>query len=380
MGEPILLSPPHLGSEEQLLVVDALTSNWVAPVGPHVDAFEREFASSVGAAHAAAVSSGTAALHLALRLLGVGSGDVVFVSTLTFAASVFPIRYLGATPHFIDSERTSWNMDPEVLVGALEAHARQGRLPAAVVVVHLYGQSADLGPILDACSRWGVPVVEDAAEALGARHGDASPGTLGAFGIYSFNGNKMITTSGGGMLVTADADAAARTRNLAAQARQPVRHYEHQELGYNYRLSNVLAAIGRAQLRMLGERVTARRRNFRMYQEALGGLPGLTFMPEAPWGTHCRWLTTLTIDEDAFGATRDDVLRALEADRIEARPLWKPMHEQPVFQGYGRSGGAVAEDIFRHGLCLPSGSALRPDQLERICSVVRQASPAGVGS
>lgn len=367
----IYLSPPHLGREEGRIVAEAIASNWIAPAGPHVDAFERAFAVTVGSPHAAAVSSGTAALHLALRLAGVGEGGTVFVSTLTFVASVNPVLYLGATPYFIDSERRSWNMDPALLADALETCARRGRLPKAVVVVHLYGQSADIGAIKDLCDRYGVTVVEDAAEALGATYHGGAPGTFGAFGIYSFNGNKLITTSGGGMLVSPDGEAVARARKLASQAREPAPHYEHLEVGHNYRLSNVLAALGRAQLRRLEARVAARRRVFAFYHDALADLPGLSFMPEAPWGRSTRWLTCLTIDPGEFGADRDTVLKALAADNIEARPVWKPMHRQPLFAGLGVAGGTVAEDLFARGLCLPSGSALTAEQLARVAGIVR---------
>ena len=381
----IYLSSPHMSGAEEAHVADAFASNWVAPLGPHVDAFEREFAAVVGSSHAAALSSGTAALHLALLLAGVGPGDEVLVSTLTFSASVNPIRYLGAQPVFIDSERTSWNLDAALVEEALVERARAGRLPAAVVVVHLYGQSADMDPILGVCRRYGVPVVEDAAEALGATYKGKSPGTFGASGIFSFNGNKIITTSGGGMLVSEDEALVAHARKLATQARDPAPHYQHTEIGYNYRLSNVLAAIGRGQLAVLEDRVEARRRNFDFYREALGNLPGVAFMPEAPWGRHTRWLTCFTIDPAAFGADREAVREALEAENIEARPLWKPMHLQPVFAEHPVVGGAVAEELFANGLCLPSGSNLAEHELERVAEVIRgvhlQArSPRLVGS
>jgi pyridoxal phosphate-dependent aminotransferase EpsN len=346
-------------------------------LGPHVDAFQEEFARCVGAPHALAVSSGTAALHLALQLAGAGPGDEVLVSTLTFSATVNPIRYLGACPVFIDSERASWNMDPTLVSEELEARARSGRLPRAVVVVHLYGQSADLDPILAACDRYGVPVVEDAAEALGSTYKGRIPGTLGRAGIYSFNGNKIITTSGGGMLVSPDEALVQHALKLATQARDPAPHYQHSEIGYNYRLSNVLAAIGRGQLRVLEDRVAARRRNHAFYAHALAGVPGIAFMPEAPWGRHTRWLTALTIDPAHFGADREAVRVALERENIEARPVWKPMHLQPVFAAFERRGGGVAEELFQNGLCLPSGSNLTLDDLARVVEVVR-AVPHGV--
>src|SRR5215213_969420 len=360
------LSSPHMGDLEQAYVAEAFATNWVAPLGPHVDAFEREFCQTTGAPHAAALSSGTAALHLALQLVGVGAGDEVLVSTFTFSASVNPIRYLGATPAFIDSERRSWNMDPALLEQTLAARARARRLPKAVVVVHLYGQSADMDPILAACRRYEVPLIEDAAEALGATYKGKAPGTFGKAGIFSFNGNKIITTSGGGMLASDDRGLIAHAVKLATQARDAAPHYEHSEVGYNYRMSNVLAGIGRGQLRVLEDRVEARRRNFQTYVEHLGHLPGLEFMPEAPWGRHTRWLTTLTIEPEAFGADREAVRLALEAENIESRPVWNPMHRQPVFKRFESVGGGVAEDLFEKGLCLPSGSNLNAEDLRRV--------------
>ncbi len=362
----IHLSPPHLGPEEQRLVQEVFASNWIAPLGPHVDAFEREFAASVGAAHAAAVCSGTAALHLALRRLGVGPGDEVLCSTLTFVASANPIVYQGASPVFVDSDRASWNMDPALLAGELDRAARRGRLPRAVVLVHLYGQSADLDPIFAACDRHGVPVVEDAAEALGSRYRGTSPGSRGRFGAFSFNGNKIITTSGGGMLVSPDAHEIEAVRHLASQARDPAPYYEHSTTGFNYRLSNVLAAIGRGQLRVLRERVAARRRNFAFYADALASEPGLSFMPEASYGRASRWLTVIQVDPRAFGASAEDVRLNLERANIESRPVWKPMHLQPVFAQARRVGGVVAEQLFRHGLCLPSGSAMSDEERSRV--------------
>lgn len=367
----IYLSPPHMGPLEQGFISEAFASNWIAPLGPHVDAFQSEFAKMVGSAHAVALSSGTAALHLAIQLAGVGPGDEVLVSTLTFAASVNPIRYLGATPVFVDSERESWNMDPELLREELARRARIGKLPRAVVLVHLYGQCAHIGPIMAACQRYGVPVIEDAAEALGATYQGEHPGTFGRMGIFSFNGNKIITTSGGGMMVTDDALLAARALKLATQARDSAPHYEHSEIGYNYRMSNVLAAIGRGQLRVLEDRVQARRRNFEYYSEALAHIPGLEFQPEAEWGLHTRWLTTLTVDPHQYGATSTTLREALEASYIEARPVWKPMHLQPVFRDFPTVGGAVSADLFDRGICLPSGSSLTEADLERVCHVVR---------
>jgi pyridoxal phosphate-dependent aminotransferase EpsN len=356
---------------EQQFVQEAFDTNWIAPLGPNVDAFEEEFCAKVAAEYALALSSGTAALHLALIEAGVEAGDEVFVASLTFAASVNAIVYLQAKPVLIDSERESWNIDPALVREALEERAKRGDLPKALVLVHLYGQCADVDPILEACEEYGVAVVEDAAEALGATYKGEAPGTFGQSGIFSFNGNKIITTSGGGMLVSNDEELIDHARKLSTQARDPAPHYQHSEIGYNYRLSNVLAGIGRGQLRVLEDRVAARRANFAYYQEHLGDLPGLEFQPEAEWGTHTRWLTVLTIDPEAFGATRDDARLALEAENIEARPVWKPMHLQPVFADCEMIGGEVAEDFFERGLCLPSGSELSDDQKDRVVEIVR---------
>lgn len=370
----LYLSPPHMGPEERRFVQEAFDSNWVAPVGPHVDAFECEFAAKFGFDYATAVSSGTAALHLAMRILGVGTGDEVFCSTLTFIASANPICYRGARPVFIDCSADSWNMDPQCLEKALEARARIDRLPKAVVVVDLYGQSANYQEIGPICAGFGVPIIEDAAEALGATCGGKPTGAFGAMSAFSFNGNKLITTSGGGMLVSDNPELMAQARFLATQARDPAHHYEHSQYGYNYRLSNVLAGIGRGQLQVVDERIEARRRVFEIYRVELGDLPGLEFMPEAPWGRSTRWLTCLTIDPAVAPTDREKVRLALEAENIESRPVWKPLHLQPVFKNMGCEafGGAVAERLFERGLCLPSGSAMSENDLERVISVVRK--------
>ncbi|MBL0170007.1 MAG: aminotransferase class I/II-fold pyridoxal phosphate-dependent enzyme [Gemmatimonadaceae bacterium] len=374
MSDRIYLSPPHLGEDELALVTEAFRSNWIAPLGPHVDAFERELAAYVETPHAIALSSGTAALHLALLAFGIGEGDTVWVSSLTFAASAFPIRYVGATPVFVDSDRSTWNMDPLLLAEALDDAARRGALPRAVVLVHLYGQCADVEAIAEACARHEVLLIEDAAEALGSRFKGRAAGTFGDVGFYSFNGNKIITTSGGGMLVTPHADIAARVRMLATQAREPVPHYEHTRVGYNYRLSNVLAGIGRGQLRVIEDRVAARRAVFDRYDAALGALPGVHFMPEETFGSTGsranRWLSVMTIDRQEFGAEPETVRVALEAANIEARPVWKPMHQQPVFRRSDAIGGSVADDLFARGLCLPSGSSLTRHEQERVIEVI----------
>ncbi|MGE0444252.1 MAG: DegT/DnrJ/EryC1/StrS family aminotransferase [Vicinamibacterales bacterium] len=371
---PILLSPPHLGSEEADLVQQAIASNWVAPAGPFIDEFEREFAAYVGARHAVAVSSGTAALHLALHALGIGPGDEVAVSTLTFVGSVGPIVHRGAAPVFIDSAADSWNMDPALLERALDE--RPGI--RAVVTVHLYGQSADLDPIRTLCERRGIPLIEDAAEAAGTRYRDRHVGNDGVIGYFSFNGNKIITASNGGMIVTPDEALAARVRKLATQAREPAPHYEHTELGYNYRLSNILAALGLAQLRKLDLRVAQRRRNFLFYSQQLGNLPGLEFMPEPAWGVSTRWLTVLTIDPERAGTNRESVRELLAGQGIEARPVWKPMHLQPALCHHSAYLSGVSDRLFRDGLCLPSGSSLSEEDLARVTATVRQAWPVSM--
>jgi len=371
MSSRVYLSPPDIGPDEQAFVAEAFASNWIAPLGPHVDAFEREFAQCVGAGHAVALSSGTAALHLALRLAGVGAGDEVFCSTLTFVATANPILYQNAAPVFLDCERESWNLDPNVLADALRARVKAGKKPKALVLAHLYGQSANLDPIIELCTKHGVILIEDAAEALGATYKGKHVGTRSFAGVFSFNGNKIITTSGGGMLVTDDEKLAKQVRFLATQARDPAPHYEHSQVGFNYRLSNVLAAIGRGQLRHLAEKVTRRRENFDFYQKTLGQLPGVTFMPEASWGHSNRWLTCLTIDSAIAGTDREQVRLALEKENIEARPVWKPMHLQPLYASAQKFGGAVAEEIFARGLCLPSGSNLSPADRARVAAIVK---------
>jgi pyridoxal phosphate-dependent aminotransferase EpsN len=372
----IYLSPPDMGTEERELLIEAFDSNWIAPLGPHVDAFEREFAAAVGVPYAVALSSGTAALHLALLVSGVGPGDEVLTSTLTFSATANAITYVGAGPVFIDSERRSWNMDPGLLVEELDACARRGRLPKAVLPVDLYGQCADLEPIRAACRRHGVVLIEDAAEALGASYQGQAAGTLGDLAAFSFNGNKIITTSGGGMLVSSRRDWIDLARQLSTQARDPAPHYQHSRIGYNYRLSNLLAAVGRGQLRLLPDRVAARRATNQAYREQLGQVPGIEFAPEASFGRATFWLTCLTVDPDRFGATREDIRVHLEKQDIEARPVWKPMHLQPVFAGCRVRGGAVAEELFAKGLCLPSGSSLtHADRQKVIEGVLACQSP-----
>ncbi len=348
---------------------DAVRSGWIAPLGPDVDAFEREMCNRLDLPHAVALSSGTSALHLALVVAGVVPGDEVWLSDLTFAATANAVMYVGATPVFVDSDRATWNMDPSLLEQGLAAAADAGKLPRAVIAVDLYGQCAELERIVAACKRHGVVLIEDAAEALGATYRGRAAGSYGDLSILSFNGNKIITTSGGGMLLSRRADWIERARYLATQARQPARHYEHTEVGYNYRLSNLLAAVGRAQLADLDRRVAARRATNAAYRAALA-LPGWSFMPEAPSHLCTFWLTCATIDQQQFGATRDQVIDALTAADIEARPVWKPMHLQPVFEGYRVIGGDVSASLFADGICLPSGSRMSSADVERVVSVI----------
>jgi dTDP-4-amino-4,6-dideoxygalactose transaminase len=369
MTPRIYLSPPDLSGRELAMLGDAIASGWIAPLGPQVDAFEDEIRRRVDMPYAVALSSGTAALHLALLALGIGRGDTVWTSTLTFAATANAIAYVGATPVFVDSDRASWNLDPGLFADELARAARRNALPRAVIGVDLYGQSADWEPIATACRAHGVWVIEDAAEALGATYRGRPVGSLGDLSILSFNGNKIITTSGGGMLLATRQAWADRARHLATQAREPVRHYEHREVGYNYRLSNLLAAVGRAQLADLDRRVERRRAIQARYRAA--NLAGWSFMPEAGYGRATFWLTCATIDDAAFGATRDQVIDRLAAVNIEARPVWMPLHLQPVFVDAQVFGGQIAENLFRNGICLPSGSSLTDRDQDRVIEAIQ---------
>lgn len=354
---------------EQKFIAEAFATNYIAPCGPMVEAFEREFAERVGTAAAVALASGTAAIRLAMICLGVGRGDRVYCPTLTFIASISPAIHLGATPVFIDADPATWTLDPALLEEALAADAKAGRLPKCVVSVDLYGQCCDMDRIRAACDRYGVPLISDSAEALGSQYRGRPAGSGAAAAAFSFNGNKIITTSGGGMLASDDAKLVERARYLSTQARQPFVHYEHTEVGYNDRMSNLLAAVGRGQLEVLGERVDAKRRIFGRYAERLGRLPGVSFMPEAPHGRANRWLTVMQIDP-ARGVTPERLRLALEAENVESRPVWKPMHLQPVFAGCETRGGGVAERLFANGLCLPSGTALSDADMDRVMSIV----------
>jgi dTDP-4-amino-4,6-dideoxygalactose transaminase len=362
----IYLSPPDVGPAERELLLDAFDSGWIAPLGPHVDAFEDEFAARVGVPYAVALSSGTAALHLALHVLGIGRDQEVITSTLTFAATANAITYVGARPVFVDAASDTWTLDPDLLETELRDRARRGRQVAAVMTVDLYGQCSDYARITNVCRQHGVPIIEDAAEALGATYADRQAGAFGECAAFSFNGNKIMTTSGGGMLVSHRRDVIERARHLATQAREPAAHYEHTMVGFNYRLSNLLAAIGRGQLARLDGKLRRRRTVNAAYRAALGGVAGVSFMPEAPYGRSNLWLTCIMIDPTRFGASREDVRLRLEKENIETRPVWKPMHMQPVFRGCRRVGGKVAERLFATGLCLPSGSNLVAEQQSRV--------------
>jgi dTDP-4-amino-4,6-dideoxygalactose transaminase len=373
MSTRIYLSPPDVGNDERQLLLDAFDSGWIAPLGPHVDAFEKEVAAAAGVPYAVALSSGTAALHLALHILGIGAGDEVITSTMTFAATANAITYVGARPVFIDVSPDSWALDPDLLQEELEVRARsRQKQVAAVVTVDLYGQCADYDRISDICARHGVPLVEDAAEALGSTYRTKRAGAFGTCAAFSFNGNKIITTSGGGMLVSQRRDIIDRARHLSTQARDVAPHYEHSTIGFNYRLSNLLAAVGRGQLRNLPRKIERRRAIRQSYGQAFRHSPGIDLMPEASYGVPNGWLTCITVRPGLFGATREDVRIHLEEENIEARPLWKPMHLQPVFRDCWIRGGSVSEDLFERGLCLPSGSSLSDQDLARVQRLVRE--------
>lgn len=369
----IYLSPPNLNGRERELLLEAYGSNWITTLGPQVDAFELQMCEKIGVKHAVALTSGTAALHLALLMLGVEPGDDVLCSTLTFSATANAIVYCGATPVFIDSNRETWNMDPRLLAEELEAGSRKGKMPKAVLVVDIYGQCADYDPIIGVCKKHEIPIIEDAAEALGATYKGISAGKFGVMGIFSFNGNKIVTTSGGGMLVSDNKGYIERARFLSTQARDPAPHYQHSHIGYNYCLSNLLAAVGRGQFEKLDEKVARRRAINEFYRKALGELPGIQFMPEVSYGRSNCWLTVILITPGNFGADMETVRLALEAENIESRPIWKPMHLQPVFKDCRIVGGAVSQDFFQRGLCLPSGTQMTEEDLGRIVKVIRKS-------
>ena len=376
MTNRILLSSPHMSGNEQKYINEAFETNWIAPLGPNVNAFEKELAAYAGTEGAAATSSGTAAIHLALELVGVKRGDRVFCSSLTFVASANPILYLGAEPVFIDSEEETWNMSPVALKRALEELNSVEKLPKAVIVVNLYGQSAKMDELMAICNEYCVPVIEDAAESLGSLYKGKKSGSFGQFGVYSFNGNKIITTSGGGMLVSNDVDALAQSRFLATQARDTAPHYQHSVVGYNYRMSNILAGVGRGQLEVLDDRVQAKRDVFYRYVDALGDVEGVHFMPELEDTYSNRWLTALTLDPDKVRITPYALMDALDAENIEARPVWKPLHMQPLFEDrrfYPHAeDDVVSERLFAEGLCLPSGSNMTVEEQERVIALIKK--------
>jgi len=365
------LSPPHLAGGEMEALRDTLDSGWVAPAGPMLPAFEAAVGRATGFSHVAAVASGTAALHLGYRVLDLAPGDEVWTSTLTFVATIAPAVQMGAVPRFLDVDPASWTMDPDVLRTALHAAATRGRLPRMVVPVDLYGQCADLEPIIAICDRWGVPVMSDSAEAMGALHRGRPAGTGARIAVFSFNGNKIVTAGGGGALCSEDAHLVARARFLGSQAKEVAAHYQHETTGYSYGLSSVLAAVGLAQLGVLEARVAARRQIFERYVEGLRDLPGLSFMPEPAWGRSTRWLSVIMIDPHAFGVERETVRRTLDTLGIESRPVWKPLHLQPAFRGSSLLGTGVATSLFERGLCLPSGSGLEPAQQARVIEAIR---------
>ncbi|MBU7593522.1 DegT/DnrJ/EryC1/StrS family aminotransferase [Metabacillus halosaccharovorans] len=375
--ERIFLSAPHMSGNEMKYISEAFETNWIAPLGPNVDAFEKEIANYVGVSEAVAVSSGTAAIHLALSLLDVEMGDKVFCSTFTFVASANPILYQGAVPVFIDSEPETWNMSPQALEKALKDASADGKLPKAVIVVNLYGQSAKMDEIVSLCNQYDVPIIEDAAESLGSTYKGKASGTFGKFGVFSFNGNKIITTSSGGMLVSNDVEAIKKARFLATQAKDPAPHYQHSTMGFNYRMSNILAGIGRAQLEVLEQRVQARRQLFNRYNQELSSIPGIHFMPELKHTKSNRWLTALTISEEVTGISVRSILNALSEENIEARPVWKPLHMQPLFKGanyYSHSENmSVSESLFNSGLCLPSGSIMKKEDQMRVIKCLEES-------
>lgn len=371
MNNKIWLSSPHMGSQEFKFVKEAFDTNWIAPLGPHVDGFEKDLAAYTGVSHVAALSSGTAALHLALILCNIKAGDEVICQSMTFSASANPIIYQGAIPVFVDSEEDTWNMDPGLLEKAINDRIAAGKKPAAIIVVHLYGMPARMGEIIEIAEKYEIPIIEDAAEALGSTYREQACGSLGTFGILSFNGNKIITTSGGGALLGNDEKHIAKARFLATQARDAAPHYEHSHVGYNYRMSNICAGIGRGQMQVLEQRIGQRRRNHDFYLENLSSLPGISFLAERDDAFSNRWLTTILVKENAAGVTRETIRKALEQFNIESRPLWKPMHLQPVFKGMPAFTNGASERLFDTGLCLPSGSNLKDEELSLIVEKIK---------
>lgn len=367
-NKKIWLASPHMSDEgyEMQYIQEAFDTNWIAPLGANVNGFERELAGKVGVEHAAALTTGTAAIHLALRALDVGEGDIVICPSLTFSATANPVIYQNATPVFVDSDYETWNMDPKALELAFEKY---GDKIKAVLVVHLYGLSTDMDKIMKICNSYNVPVIEDAAESLGAYYKGKHTGTIGELGVFSFNGNKIITTSGGGMLVSADEEKIKKVRFWSTQSRDPARHYEHSELGFNYRMSNIVAGIGRGQLKVLDKRIAKKKYIFEFYKRELGHLEGIGFMPINEWNEPNYWLSVITLE----GRVRPiDLMEALEARKIETRPVWKPMHLQPFFADYDYIGGDVSEKLFENGVCLPSDTKMTDEDLKRVCEAIKQ--------
>lgn len=372
MNKKIWLSSPHIGEFEQKYVQEAFDTNWIAPLGPHVDNFEKELSLITETRHCAVLSSGTAAIHLALIILKIKAEDEVLCQSFTFSASANPIVYQGATPIFIDSESETWNIDPKLLEEAIVDRIRvKGKAPKALIAVHLYGMPAKMDEILEICNKYDIVLIEDAAEALGSSYKGQKLGSLGKFGILSFNGNKIITTSGGGALLSDNEEYIKQARFLATQARDNAPHYQHSQIGYNYRMSNICAAIGRGQLMVIGDRVEARRKNYSYYLNELGKIDGIEFLEELPGHYSNRWLTTIIVDPNrTSGITREQIRIVLEQENIESRPLWKPMHLQPVFETYPQYINGISEKLFLNGLCLPSGSNLSEEDLFRICQII----------
>ncbi len=372
MNTKIYLSSPHMSGDEQKYIKEAFDANWVAPLGPNLDGFEKQLADYLPAGHVAVLSSGTAAIHLALIILGIKPGDEVLVSSFTFSATVNPIVYLGAIPVLIDSEPQSWNMDPVLLEQAIRERIKANHKPKAIIVVDLYGMPARLDRILEIAKSYDIPVIEDAAEALGSKFQGKSCGTFGMIGILSFNGNKIITTSGGGALVSENQDYVEKAKFLSTQARDKAPHYQHSQIGYNYRMSNIVAGIGRGQMEVLQKRIQARRKNNAMYRELLRDIPGIRFLTEPDDTFYSNfWLTTMIIDDPTAKFNHETIRQVLEKNNIEARPLWKPMHLQPVFSHFPSYSTGVSEELFRKGICLPSGSNLSMDELEMIVKIIR---------
>ncbi|HHV46128.1 MAG TPA: aminotransferase class I/II-fold pyridoxal phosphate-dependent enzyme [Tissierellia bacterium] len=363
----IYLSSPHMSEEgyEMQYIKEAFETNWIAPLGPNVDGFEKELAAYVGIGHAAALSSGTAAMHMALKAAGVGEGDIVFCQSLTFSGTANPIIYQNAIPVFIDSNYETWNMDPKALQLAFKKYPEV----KAVIVVHLYGLSADMDKIIELCKEHNVILIEDAAESLGTKYRGKHTGTIGDYGVFSFNGNKIITTSGGGMLVSNNEERIAKVRFWSTQARDKARHYQHSELGYNYRMSNIVAGIGRGQLKILDRRIEKKKYIFEYYKRELGSLEGISFMPINEWNEPNYWLSCITLS----GKVRPiDIIEALEKENIESRPIWKPMHLQPFYEKYDYIGGDVSEKLFENGVCLPSDTKMTDEDLDRVCCVIKK--------